>query len=86
MTPKANETLKIVDSWTNSNDPSVIKATIAGFGHLNSDLDNDYIHLKDANFFNPAGERVGSQNTGVLWRGYTEEVDGFFFGRLMSEK
>ena len=27
-----------------------IKATIAGFGHLNSDLDNDYIHLKDANF------------------------------------
>ena len=43
-----------------SNDPSVIKATIAGFDHLNSDLDNDYIHLKDANFFNPTGERVGS--------------------------
>ena len=43
-----------------SNDPSVIKATIAGLDHLNSDLDNDYIHLKDANFFNPTGERVGS--------------------------
>lgn len=43
-----------------------------------------FVHLKNARFFNTAGEPVPS-NMSVWWRGRVSEIDGFFLG-MLSEK
>jgi hypothetical protein len=42
-----------------------------------------YVHLRDARFFNTSGSPI-PQNVGVWWRGRITEVGGFSFGRLSS--
>lgn len=44
----------------------------------------NFIHLKQARFFNTAGEPIPA-NMAVWWRGRVSEVDGFFLG-MLSEK
>jgi hypothetical protein len=39
-----------------------------------------YIHLRDARFFNTKGEPIVA--TGVWWRGRTSQIDGYVLGSL----
>lgn len=43
-----------------------------------------FVHLKDARFFNTAGEPIPA-NMSVWWRGRVSEIEGFFLG-MLSEK
>lgn len=65
-----------------------IKSTISSYGDIYSkESDNhkmsppQYLHLKDARFFNTFGTPV-PENKGVLWRGRICEVGGFVLGTL----
>lgn len=44
----------------------------------------NFIHLKNARFFNTAGEPIPA-NMSVWWRGRVSEIEGFFLG-MLSEK
>lgn len=45
--------------------------------------DPQYIHLKNARFFNTSGNPIPG-NKGVLWRGRLSEVASFFLGNLST--
>ena len=44
----------------------------------------NFIHLKNARFFNTAGEPIPA-NMAVWWRGRVSEIDGFFLGMLSEQ-
>lgn len=44
----------------------------------------NFIHLKNARFFNTAGEPIPA-NMSVWWRGRVSEIDGFFLGMLSEQ-
>ena len=41
-----------------------------------------FVHLRDARFYQSSGQPVVGGETGVLWRGRITEVQGFFLGEL----
>ncbi|PKR79148.1 gas vesicle protein GvpU [Halalkalibacillus sediminis] len=45
----------------------------------------NFIHLKDANFFDEKGNALPSEG-GVLWRGKLTQVDGYFLGKIKKGK
>ena len=72
------------------NDPEVaesVRSSFAKFGDIYKKEDGDeppppqYIHLKNARFFNTSGNPIPG-NKGVWWRGRISEVAGFTLGSL----
>ncbi len=78
-----------------ANDPETaesIKKSFSQFGEVYTHEGDDqadrplpqYVHLKDARFFNTAGKPIPG-NKGVWWRGRICEVGGFSLGSLSAE-
>lgn len=74
-----------------ASDPDVaesIKSSISAYGDIYSKQNENakmpppqFLHLKDARFFNTFGNPV-PENKGVWWRGRIREVSGFVLGTL----
>jgi len=77
---------------TNPEVAESIKESFSSYGNLYSkdaEAEGDlpppqYIHLKNARFFNTAGNPIPG-NRGVWWRGRICEVGGFSLGSLSAE-
>jgi hypothetical protein len=41
-----------------------------------------FVHLRNAKFYDAAGNAIPHSDEGVLWRGRLTEVHGFFWGKL----
>lgn len=72
-----------------ANDPEFVKSMKASFANLREEKSEEapppqYIHLKNARFFNTAGSPIPA-NKGVWWRGRIGEVGGFILGSLSAE-
>jgi hypothetical protein len=52
-------------------------------GSDDRDITRHFVHLRDAKFIHPSGDSIPS-DSGVLWRGRLEAIDGFFLGVLQS--
>lgn len=76
-------------AFTDPEAKRVLQQSFERFGGLyTSDPSNEpaiappnYLHLKNARFFNTAGKSI-PENRGVWWRGRVSEISGFFLGVL----